>query len=373
MKNYCALPFAHLCTDTLGHYQVCCQHDVPQSQRKHMSEIAPSEWLSDQYLKEVRESFRQNLRHPGCHACWQHEDAGIPSLRQRIEKEYKILLSEPCQEKLVNVELQAGNLCNLTCIMCNEQDSSAILSENQKLGINVLQQNDLKWNDNTWKNFQSALLMNPRVLNIRGGEPLYNKKLLEIVESMSDEQCATMLLHITTNATVWNQRWQNALKRFKLVRIMLSIDAIEDEYEYIRYPAKWQQVEHNVKQMMLNKNFKIIVYAVVQNLNIGVLEKLIDWCQSQNLYLQMQRCSDPDYLDFTNLPDAVLESTIQQLDRCHTKVTNDLNKTFIQSAKKEIENRKQKGIDNKKWNAFISAMSLRESLRGNDHRTILKY
>jgi molybdenum cofactor biosynthesis enzyme MoaA len=182
-----------------------------------------------------------------------------------------------------------------------------------------------------------------------------------------------MLLHITTNATVWNQRWQNALKRFKLVRIMLSIDAIEDEYEYIRYPAKWQQVEHNVKQMMLNKNFKIIVYAVVQNLNIGVLEKLIDWCQSQNLYLQMQRCSDPDYLDFTNLPDAVLESTIQQLDRCHTKVTNDLNKTFIQSAKKEIENRKQKGIDNKKWNAFISAMSLRESLRGNDHRTILKY
>lgn len=373
MKNYCALPFAHLCTDTQGHYQVCCQHSVPKAQRKHMSDTSPVEWLQNQYLKEIQESIRQDSRHPGCHACWQHEDAGIPSLRQRIDKEYKILMSDPWQEKIVNVELQAGNLCNLTCVMCNEQDSSAILAENQKLGINVLQQSDLTWNDATWENFQSVLDMNPRVLNIRGGEPFYNKKLLEIVESMSDEQCATMLLHITTNATVWNQRWQNALERFKLVRLMISIDAVESEYEYIRFPAKWSQVEQNVKQIMSNRNFKIMVYAVVQNLNIGVLEKLIDWCQQQNLHLQLQRCSDPAYLDFTNLPDQLLESTMQQLDRCHEKIKDNVVKTFIKSARQELEKRKQNGIDHKLWNSFTCAMSLKESVRGNDHRYILKY
>ena len=373
MKNYCALPFAHLCTDTLGYYQVCCQHSVPESKKLHLSEATPNEWLNHQYLYEVRESFRQDLRHPGCNACWKQEDSGIPSLRQRIDKEYKILCSDPFAEKMISVELQAGNLCNLTCIMCNEQDSSAILFENKKLGINILQQNNFKWEDNTWNNFKAVLDMNPRVLNIRGGEPLYSKKLLEIVESLSDEQCSKMLLHITTNATVWNQRWENALQRFKLVRLMLSIDAVGSTYEYIRYPSKWTEIENNVKQITSNKNFKVLIYSVVQNLNIGVLEELIDWCNEKKLNLQLHRLGNPDYLDFTNLPDNVIFPTIQQLERCQTKVQDTMVKSFIQSAVNELKIKIQKGHDNKKWENFISAMSLRESIRNNDYRKVLKY
>lgn len=373
MNNYCALPFSHLCTDTMGYYQVCCQHEVPKSKKLHMSDVTPIQWVSNQYLQEVRESFRRDTRHPGCNACWKHEDSNIPSLRQRIAKEYKILSPEPFIEEIVSVEIQAGNLCNLTCIMCNEQDSSAILSENQKLGINIIQQNDLKWQDKTWINFKAVLDMNPKMLNIRGGEPLYSKKLLEIIRSMPDEQCSKMLLHVTTNATVWNQQWQDALQRFKLVRLMLSIDAVGSIYEYIRYPAKWNETQRNITQILSNKNFKVVIYSVVQNLNIGYLEQLIDWCQEKNLNLQLHRLSVPDYLDFTNLPDSVIDSTIQQLFRCYKKVQNITIKTFIQSAINELEIRKKEGINNKKWEDFISTVSMRDSIRKNNHRNILKY
>lgn len=373
MENYCPVPFGHVCVDTLGHYQICCEHSVPKEHQVSVSESSHTEWLSNQYLENVRDSFRQNKKHPGCASCWKLEADGKFSLRQRVTKEYKICGLEPLEEKIVNIEIQAGNLCNLSCVMCNEHDSSAILAENQKLGINVLEQTNFKWNDLAWNNVEKLLKSGPKILNIRGGEPLYNKKLLELIESMSQEQCNTTLLHITTNATEWNQRWQQALKKFKLVRIMLSIDATDEVYEYIRYPAKWKTVQQNVDQMIKEPNLKLMVYAVIQNLNVQFLENLVDWCQQRNLFLQMRKCYTPDYLQPTNLPDSLIDPTTEKLKNCLAKMQEPQAIAFVKSIIEEFQLRALTGINHDRWNQFQSQLKLRESLRGNDHRDILHY
>lgn len=373
MKNYCALPFGHLCADTMGRYQICCQHSVPAEYQNSISDTTPVEWFKNEYLNQVRQAFEQDIRHPGCASCWRTEDSGKQSLRQRVSQEYKILGSKTCEPKLVNVEIQAGNLCNLSCVMCNEQESSGVLAENQRLGINLIQQSDVKWDDQAWINFQQILQMKPKVLNIRGGEPFYNKKLLEIVESMTQEQCDTMLLHITTNGTMWSQRWRDALRRFKLVRIMLSIDGTNDVYEYIRYPGQWNTLNDNVEQMLIEPNLKLMVHTVVQNLNVSRLKDITAWCQKRNLFLQFYKCNTPAYLEPTNLPDQLIDSTISHLQSCLDLVTEPNAQSFVQSTLNDFVQRKHKGIDTQLWNEFVKYMTMRESIRGNSYLDILNY
>jgi molybdenum cofactor biosynthesis enzyme MoaA len=372
MKNYCPLPFGHVCVGSLGTYQICCQHRVPAKHQNNISEVPVSQWTKNQYLEQVRDAFQQDQRHPGCAVCWRDEDSGKPSIRTRVSQEYQLIGLKPMEQRLVNIEIQAGNLCNLSCVMCDEAESSALLAENQRLGINQIQQTDIKWDEQAWKNL-NEILPKVRVLNIRGGEPMYNKKLLETIESMPVEHCKNMLLHITTNATVWNERWETALKKFRLVRVMLSIDAVGDVYEYIRYPAQWNTVEQNVNRMLTMPNFKFTVHSVVQNLNVAHLEDLIDWCQSKNLFLEFQKCYRPQYLEPTNIPNSLIDSTVAQLKRCENKVIEANARAFIQSCLNDFETRRQTEINLDLWREFVSIITLRESLRGNNHKDILNY
>ena len=94
---------------------------------------------------------------------------------------------------MITVEIQLGNLCNLTCLMCNENSSSAILSENIKLGINKVKQKNFTWNDISFDYLYEILLSGPKIVNIRGGEPLYNKKLLKLIEDLPEEICSTTI------------------------------------------------------------------------------------------------------------------------------------------------------------------------------------
>ena len=101
------------------------------------------EWLNSDYLSQVRESFSKDERHPGCSECWKKEDVGFISMRHRTAREYEILKIDTEQKQIKNVEIALGNLCNLKCLMCNEQDSSSFLAENKQLGINLVEQKDI--------------------------------------------------------------------------------------------------------------------------------------------------------------------------------------------------------------------------------------
>jgi hypothetical protein len=221
-NNFCALPFGQTTICTNGNFAVCCIHDAPAEFQVNINRDKLSQWLKSDYLQQVRQSFRNNERHPGCNSCWFHEDLGQASMRNRTAKEYKILGVTEFTELPVNIEVQLGNLCNLTCLMCSEKYSSAILAENIKLKINQHSQDDFKWSETAFENLQDIISTGPKVLTVIGGEPFYNKKFLSILETLPQESCRHTLLNIVTNATQRNDRWREALKKFKLVKMPLS-------------------------------------------------------------------------------------------------------------------------------------------------------
>jgi molybdenum cofactor biosynthesis enzyme MoaA len=369
--NFCALPFGHTTITTNGNYAVCCIHKTPTDSQVNINHSKLTPWLKSDYLQQVRQSFRNQERHPGCNSCWINEDLGLASMRNRTAKEYKILGVDEYTKFPVNIEVQLGNLCNLTCLMCSEKYSSAILAENIKLKINRHNQDDFKWSETAFDNLQDIIATGPKVLTVIGGEPLYNKKFLSILEALPQESCRNTLLHIVTNATQWNERWQAALQKFKLVRMMFSIDGTEHLYEYMRYPGVWNETELNIDQIITGSNIKPLVNAVIQNLNIGSIGSIIQWAKKRNLYLQLDQLIEPSWLNIINLPrhlklnavkhlETVLEWDLtdhlrQQLTSCYTQLTNSLEHPDNLAA----------------WMEFQTQVGARDLVRNNSYKQFL--
>ena len=59
-------------------FSPCCFFDTSKKY-KSVAEY----WNSDE-IKELRQYFIENKRHPGCNQCWNAEDKGIKSLRQSV-------------------------------------------------------------------------------------------------------------------------------------------------------------------------------------------------------------------------------------------------------------------------------------------------
>ena len=372
-SNFCALPFGHTAVKTNGDFSVCCIHQTPAEHRVNINNDCFKQWNQSSYLHEVRTAFRNNEQHPGCSVCWHKERHSGSSLRTHVQREYEILGVTDQTEFPIDIEVQVGNLCNLKCLMCNEQESSAILAENIQLGINQYQQGDFAWKDSAFANLQELINTSPRILRIRGGEPFYNKALLDIIEKLSPEACSRTMLQITTNCTQWNDRWALALSKFRLVRLMFSVDATEDLYEYIRYGSKWNDTTTNIQQMIQQPNVKALVHCVVQNLNILEIGKLVKWAEEQHLHLQLDQLTEPDWLSITNLPTHLREVAIKHLKLVLKDNPADHIQKFLEMCVTRLEKSLITPPNTDLWKVFLAQIGPRDRIRGNDHRRFLQY
>ena len=286
-----------------GTYGVCCEHQPPPNQRLNIQQHTVHQWLRSDYLRTVRDSFDQGLRHPGCAPCWRVEDQGHQSLRLRTRAEqHQWQQVQGTGTDPVSMEVSFTNLCNLRCFMCNETDSSAIRAENHRLGIPVRNSRELDWHQHSDR--LTAVINTGRVrwLNIVGGEPFMDARLQAWLGSIDARRARNLHLHIPTNCTHWSPDWTAVLERFASVRLMFSLDAVGDHAHYVRYPSDWLRVQDNIQAMRTLPNAECMVSAVVQNLNIGRLDDLMTWCRDRELWLTPVLLTDPDCLHITNLP-----------------------------------------------------------------------
>lgn len=365
-KNYCPLPFGHINVNTRGDYMICCKHTVPLEQRQNIRSTSLNDWLTNDYLEQVRSNFEKDQRHPGCSECWRSEDAGFQSLRQKTIKEYKILGLKDTQSQLVNVEIDLSNVCNLACMMCRSENSSKILNEERLLYKTNLTQHEFDWNDHAYENIQRLFDMDVKLVTFSGGEPFFNKKLFRILNDLDPVQVSRTMLHFNTNATCWNAKWAEVLSKFRSIRFMIGVDGTADTYEYIRWPGVWSEVSKNIQEMSRAPNVKILINCTVQNLNIGRLGDVYDWCQTQKIWLQLYRLQRPTYLGITNLIPELKNKAIDHLKSCLPQINHDHVREFFQSCIHDLDRSNQEEFDATLWQEFLDTMNLKQSLRHND-------
>jgi organic radical activating enzyme len=373
-STFCPLPFAHVRIAAEGTYNICCRHSTPKQHAVNVNDQSLEQWKNSTYFQEVKNNFIQGKKHPGCENCWQIESLGQQSYRQMVSNDYKFFKIDTGFDKLVNVEINLSNLCNLKCLMCNEKSSSAILAENQKLGINLHEQKDFAWTDRAYDHLQQILKTKPAIISIVGGEPLYNKELLNLLEKTNEDVFSNTMLSINTNATVWNHRWEQVIKKFKLVRFVFSLDASQDLYEYIRFPSSWNLVCANIQQIQKMHNVKTYVNCVVQNLNINNLYDLIVWCRANNIDLLLTQLRQPSFLVLTNLPTNLKKQAIENLEKCLSlHGLTDHVSDFLRSCQQQLRQSLLNDFDQDLWINCRNYLQTRDQLRSNSHKKFLEY
>jgi MoaA/NifB/PqqE/SkfB family radical SAM enzyme len=351
-KTFCMHPFTGLATREDGAVKACCRsHPVGHIQEQPLEEI----WNNDT-MKRIREQVLKGERPAECAPCFNLEDQGVESLRQRhiagIIPEARINLYPNAVStmredytmpfEIPTIEIKMNNLCNLKCRMCNPMDSTSWndwqeVEGHYKKEDNFLVQKIIDLNlkkkpfldsfvdtDNWWTSFEKLLPYFRRV-EFAGGEPLMDPthyKILDMLAPYGDNieiKYATNLTMLgKSNRTVW-QYWP----KFKSVAVNVSIDGIGDSYEYVRGNASWAELVNNIKQIQTIPNISRIVGAVaVQVSNILILDKMVElFLDDIGIVFYTNMVNYPNVLSAQTLPQELKTLAYHRLEAVKSKLT----------------------------------------------------
>lgn len=351
-KTFCMHPFTGLATREDGAVKVCCRSaPVGQIQEQSIEEI----WNGNA-MREVRRQVLCGERPDVCRPCFDLEDQGVESLRQRhiagIIPEARINLYPNALDSLredytmpfefPTMEIKLNNLCNLKCRMCNPLDSTSWSDWNNVLPFYKKVQGDLPRildtlklepgryigpfdnTDNWWKSFEK-LLPHFRRVEFAGGEPLMDPnhyKILDMLKPYSDKIELKYATNGTTLGISKGRTIHDYWPHFRSVAVNVSIDGIHDVYNYIRSGSNFEEVERNIKEIQKVPNVSRVVGAfTAQAGNILQAADCIDYFINQmNIVFYSHRVSYPDVLSAQVLPQELKELAISRLQEISKKV-----------------------------------------------------
>ena len=290
--TFCHAPWTNLEILPQGKILPCCKFQSSYyPQTFNIAQHTIDDYRQSKMLADIKQQFSQGTWPAGCERCKIEEQSGIKSKRQldyeRWQQEYDSYDLD--SNTLLTVSLALGNTCNLKCIICSPYASSKWVKEYKDVyGINVasveLVRRDLIKN---LTNIAPDLIH----IDMHGGEPLlsnieHHQALLD--HYIQTDQAKNISIHYTTNATIfpdteWIKRWRH----FAEIDLQLSIDGVGQKFEYLRYPANWNEVTSNVDRYLEleqhTPNIRLSVAHAVSAFNIFYLEEFVQWTQQKGL------------------------------------------------------------------------------------------
>lgn len=345
-------PFTGLATREDGAVKVCCRSlPVGFIQEQSLETI----WNNDA-MRRIRGQVLSNERPPECKPCFDLEDQGVESLRQRHIRgeipEARINLYPNALENLhpemtmpfefPTMEIKLNNLCNLKCRMCNPLDStnwkdwdeikSFYEKENNYLVPTIEKLVKVPGQyigpfddtDNWWTSFEK-LIPHFRRVEFAGGEPLMDPQHYRILDMLKPYGKNIELKYATNGTTLGISKGRTIhdyWPYFRSVAVNVSIDGIHDVYNYIRSNSNFNDVEKNIKEIQTIPNVSRVVGAfTAQAGNILQAAECIDYfINDMNIVFYSHRVSYPNLLSAQVLPQELKELAIQRLETVNNRL-----------------------------------------------------
>lgn len=289
------------------------------------------EHFNDPLLQQLRSDLNNGIKNNKCNYCWNEESAGLNSKRIRDNNKF-LERNEPC-EGLAYFELNLGNNCNLSCRTCVPEVSSGWMKEAYDTGEKTKTYKEFALNFKRYHQsyddespFWSELiekLPNIRELDFYGGEPFMSKKMWETLKiAQSTGASKHIVLHYNTNGTHFPEKEIESWKSFEQVNISFSIDGIGEQFDYMRYPASWDDVLVNMNKIIgLNEKFKNLTFTwcvTVSIPNIYYLPEIIEFYHTHfknlDVGLYINLVHRPSHYNIGILPDNVKSIITERLN-----------------------------------------------------------
>jgi sulfatase maturation enzyme AslB (radical SAM superfamily) len=295
-SSFCILPFIHISAAVSGHFRPCCNTTGKGSHFLFKDiDVSLKEAFYSKEMDELRTQLNTDERPTICNVCWKNEDIGIVSPRAKNNLKFKDKINTTTDAKLQFLDMKFDNKCNLQCRMCSPFSSDQIWKTielfdeipNHLSYVDMDKETyDKNNNSQARKRYVQESMQDITFLKVTGGEPFLSKDFIEILEeAVSEGHSKRITLSITTNGTKFTSKITNMFKHFKEVDINISIEGINELYDYIRYPYSYNRWKDrfitfidNMKQLDHPKfklRFSTIVTAY-NYLSLTDLQKEID-------------------------------------------------------------------------------------------------
>lgn len=241
-------------------------------------------------IQQLRQDLVNGIRNPICEVCWQDEDLGVRSTRQDsiVNKTPQEIQDEVGQPRLKWLWIDPGNYCNLACRSCFPTYSVPVgiewAQKFQNSSMLMVSKPDLSLIDQQdFSAIESVMIL--------GGEPFLNLEHLQIIDRVIDQKVTKnfTLRYVTNNTKRIPDRVIAYLEPSKLIKmiLVLSIDAVGDQFEYIRTKGKWQDFCANFQYLRdlqsSYPNLIITVNLTISLLNCLYLDELYSWLQANGI------------------------------------------------------------------------------------------
>ena len=404
--TFCMHPFTGLATREDGAIKVCCRSaPIGYIQNETLEEV----WNGNA-MREVRRQVLNDERPEVCKPCFDLEDQGVQSLRQRhiagVIPEARVNLYPDALDaldedynmpfELPTMEIKLNNLCNLRCRMCNPLDSTSWKDWDQVTDFYKKEDNILipivdalvtkpgqyigpfDNSENWWSSFEKLLPFFRRV-EFAGGEPLmdpYHYKILDKLAVYGDN----IELKYATNGTTLGIKGGRTIHdywpKFKSIAVNVSIDGVYDTYEYIRGNGKFSVIEENIEVFKSFPNVSRVVGAfTVQANNIMQIDKVIDhFINKMGIVFYSHRVNYPMSLSAQVLPPELKAKVIARLEQMKTEVLEYpmvkqhklLETVTLQQIQDNINFLQAKCMYNTHWQDCIEFNRRLDKTRGQD-------
>lgn len=361
-NHFCYHPWVGLDVSSDGEITPCCKFNPElENWKKFYIQDGIFSYNNSNEILDLKKQFLEGKKPAGCLRCWKDEEAGYPSKRQLDYNNFSIELDNhdlSRQDNFLFLSIPVGNFCNLKCRICSPGASTTWIKEwndlfGEKRAIQDWHKNPTVWNDIL--NYSK----NSLEIHIHGGEPfLYDTKehlqLLDyLIETRSSQQ---VKIHYSTNGTIFphNDYWEK-WKSFKWIDIQLSIDDMEQRFEYNRHPANWNTVKENLFKYRDNvstySNLQLSISTTVSAFTIFYLEEFFDFMYANDIPNPwLGRLQRPYYYRASVLPD-----------------------NFKQEVRKKLENSKHDDLrkivswlddnDSEHWKTFLNYVKIHDNYR----------
>jgi len=292
-NNFCVLPWMHLTINPNHKYKLCCHSDTPLP--LDAKEISMEDMMTSRIMEDIRNQFRQGNWPAQCNICKLTEEKGMRSQRQAYNETFKVFVDNFVDEPRVkSVDLKFSNECNLECRMCSTTSSNKINETIKFLGSELPDH----WKGmSLWEDDKARLpvdidnqlkLLDLYKFKTTGGEPTMQTRWLNLVNHFVESgKCKNIVLDFTTNGTKFNDALLDKIVKFKKVKIRISVDGINDTYDYIRFPYKWKILEKRIKNLVkfcaAHEHINIGVSCLGQVYNVFNVGELWQWCNDLKL------------------------------------------------------------------------------------------
>ena len=352
--TFCVNPWLSLSLQTDNKLSPCCLIAGWNFPYQDLDKYFKSKQLND-----LRKDLLNGVKNKSCDRCWYKESQGTESLRQwsnkTIKGDIRKQIENPDIEKLVNVELSLGNLCNLKCLMCKPILSSQLLAEaNQHPELKPLYEKNTSYIQKhfDWpkaKEFElwcEHVLPNCTQIKFTGGEPFTIPWVPTLLKKINDDKKKQITLNIVTNLKIINHTILESFNHYKEVWLNISLEGIGSTFEYVRYGNNWQTVEGNINYIKDKKykNLYLKVANIIQATSFHSTLELVDFCDKNNMEIFPIPLENPECFHISVLTKKCKDKFLNDTANYNGKNTKYIN--FVRNICKEnIEQDKKLAID----------------------------